>query len=214
MDGYIEPFYEAAQREHEPGHIWTDQPLYLPPRHGLKISRVDPKDDRHLDYEIVGRIDDLFNHAPVHSMRLESSEAPVVGVAKRDRPVIILGGTAASDIAQRDGKPTHHDIVWAVPVYRTEHYDEDIRRRIQRYDFRNFFFLPEDKNRGFKEGFARLDHAQPIMRGMLRSHRGMKLSSDALDALREWYVYFTTDQVDPESLIFDYRKSQTAAAEG
>ena len=40
MFGWIEPFYEQADAAIEPGHIWCDQPIYLPPRHGLKIERV------------------------------------------------------------------------------------------------------------------------------------------------------------------------------
>jgi hypothetical protein len=212
MHGYIEPFYEAADPGYEPGHVWNDQPIYLPARHGLKITRVNPEDDRELNYEIRGRTDDLFDHPPVFSMQLESTEAPVVAVAKKDRPVIILGGVAASEIAQHRDQPTHLEIVWAVPIYGAENYPEAIRNRIRIYDFRNFFYLPEDAALGFKEGFARLDHAQPVKRSMLRTHRGLRLTSDARDALREWYVYFTTDWIDRESMILDYRRDQSKAA--
>src|SRR5829696_7307728 len=67
MYGYIEPFYEAAAAAREPGHVWADQPVYLPPRHGLKLTRVNPQDDRDLDFEVVGRTADTFNHAPVQT---------------------------------------------------------------------------------------------------------------------------------------------------
>jgi hypothetical protein len=33
--GWIDPFYEPAAAAIEPGHIWCDQPLELPPRHAL-----------------------------------------------------------------------------------------------------------------------------------------------------------------------------------
>lgn len=143
-------------------------------------------------------------------MAMQSTEAPVIAVAKKDRPVIVLGGLTASEIAQNRENPTAHEIVWAIPIYGAEHYPERIRRRIQIYDFRNFFFLPGDADLGFKEGFARLDHAQAIKVSMLKTHRGLRLTSDALDALREWFIYFTTDWIDRESLIFDYRREQTA----
>ena len=130
--GYIEPFYQAAPAAREPGHIWSDQPVYMPPRHGLKLTRVNPSDDRDLDFEIVGRTADTFNHAPVHSLRLESSEALVVTRAKWDRPVVILGGASASAVTPGSVHPTHLDNVWAVPIYGGDQYPEALRRRIQR----------------------------------------------------------------------------------
>jgi hypothetical protein len=54
----------------------------MPPRHGLKITRVNAQDDSDLDFEICGRTADTFNHPPVHSLKLESSAALVVAQAK------------------------------------------------------------------------------------------------------------------------------------
>jgi hypothetical protein len=72
--GWIDPFYEAVEPALEPGHIWCDEPIYLPPRHGLKVERVNPKDDRELELTVCGRTADIFDHPPVHSLKLESSE--------------------------------------------------------------------------------------------------------------------------------------------
>jgi hypothetical protein len=58
--GVIDPFYEAAESAVEPGHLWCDQPIYLPPTHGLKIERVNPTDDRDLDLTVCGRTADSF----------------------------------------------------------------------------------------------------------------------------------------------------------
>jgi hypothetical protein len=202
--GVIDPFYEAAESTVEPGHIWCDQPIYLPPTHGLKIERVNPTDDRDLDLTVCGRTADIFAHPPVHSLRLEASEAAVVAKAKRDRPVVILGGTAAMHITPR--VTTHAGTAMAVPVYGADQYDEHIRRRMAYYEFTNVFYLPACEPLRFEEGFARLDHAQPVLVNHLSRHRGLKLSEDALAALVEWFMAYTTDRIPEDSLILAYRR--------
>lgn len=205
MHGWIDPFYDPAAAAIEPGHIWCDQPIYLPPRHGLKIERVNPSDDSNLNLTICGRTTDIFTHPPIHSMRLESTEAAVVAKTKRNRPVIVLGGTTASELLPH--RTSHADTVMVVPVYGADQFDEHARRRIAYYEYTNAFYLPALKSPKFDEGFARLDHAQPVSRDHLTGHRGLKLSSDALDALVEWFVAFTTNRQLDGSLILEYRKA-------
>lgn len=154
MHGWIEPYYEAAEPAIEPGHIWCDQPIYLPPRHGLKIERVDPQDDRNLQFTVCGRTADTFSHPPVHSLTLESSEAAVVAKTKRNRPVIVLGGTSATEL--RPASTRHAETVMVVPVYGADQYDQHARRRVSYYEFTNAFYLPASKRPRFDEGFARL----------------------------------------------------------
>lgn len=206
MHGWIDPFYESAAATVAPGHVWCDQPIYLPPRHGLKIERVDPRDDTNLDLTVCGRTADIFDHPPIHSMRLESSEAAVIAKTKRDRPVIVLGGTTATELLPPPKRSTHAATVWIVPVYGADQFDSHTRRRIAYYEFTNAFYLPASKALGFDEGFARLDHAQPVSRDHLTRHRGFKLASDALDALIEWFVAFTTNRQIEDSLILEYRR--------
>lgn len=202
MHGWIDPFYVASAACVEPGQIWSDQPIYLPPRHGLKIKRVDPENDRKLDLTICGRTDDTFDHDPIHSLKLSSTEGAVVAKTKKDRPVIILGGTSATEL--KPSGTEHADTVMVVPVYGADQYDPQFRKRVAYYEFSNAFYLPE--HRGFDEGFARLDHVQPVFRARLRRHRGLKLSEDALEALVEWFVAFTTGRQIDDSLILDYRR--------
>lgn len=204
MYGWIEPFYVTDDRAMEPGHIWCDQPIYLPPRHGLKIDRVDPQDDTTLDLTVCGRTADIFEHPPIHSLKLESSEAAVVAKTKRNRPVIVLGGTTATEL--RPASTRHAETVMVVPVYGADQYDERTRRRISYYEFTNAFYLPACERTSFDEGFARLDHAQPVLQTHLVDHRGLKLSSDALDALVEWFVAFSTNRLPDDSVILDYRR--------
>lgn len=204
MFGLIEPFYEASSASIDAGQIWRDQPIYMPPRHGIKIDRVDPQDDRELGLKIVGRTQDTFDHMPIKSLGLPSSEALVAARAKWERPVIVLGGSNAQELTP--AKTDHADIVMAVPVYGADQYDEHTRKRIAGYDFANAFYLPEDKSLKFDEGFARLDHVQAVHRGHLRRHRGFKLAPDALDALIEWLFMFMTGRIDPSSVLLEFRK--------
>ncbi len=208
MFGWINPFYETTAAAVEPGHIWCDQPIYLPPRHGLKIERVDPLDDRKLDFRVCGRTADTFDHPPVHSLKLQSSEAAVIAKAKKDRPVIVLGGTSATDLRPESTRLA--ETVMVVPVYGADQYDAHTRKRVSYYEFTNVFYLPDNVRPAFDEGFVRLDHVQPVLRRHLTRHRGLKLSSDALDALVEWFVAFSTNRVPRDSVIIDYRREMLA----
>jgi hypothetical protein len=202
--GYIEPFYEAAEAAIEPGHIWTDHPVYMPPRHGLKLDRVSPTDDTTLELSVCGRTADIYGHPPVKSMNLASGEAAVVAKTKRNRPVIVLGGTTATEV--RPAGTTHAGTVMVVPVYGADQYDTHTRRRMAYYEFTNVFYLPEHDRPKFDEGYARLDHAQPIDQRHLGSHRGLKLAPEAVDVLVEWFVAFTTNRLFDDSQIPDYRR--------
>ncbi len=209
MHGWIDPFYEPASRAIAPGHVWCDQPIYMPPRHGLKITRVNPQNDADLDYEVCGRTADTFSHPPIHSLRLESSEGLVVAQTKRNRPVIILGGTAATELRPIDTR--HVETVFVVPVYGADQFDEQVRRRISYYEFTNAFYLPDCTRPQFDEGFARLDHAQAVSQSHLVNHRGLKLVSDALDALVEWFVAYATGRLPDDSIILEFRREMLAS---
>jgi hypothetical protein len=200
--GLIDPFYEQTDAAKEAGHIWCDEPIYLPPRHGLKIGRVDPQDDSTLDLTICGRTADIFEHPPINSLKLGASEAAVVARAKRDRPVIVLGG-GATEI--KPGSTQHAGTLMVVPVYGADQYDERTRRRLMYYEFTNGFYLPAFAKPPFDEGFARLDHVQPVFSDRLVKHRGLKLVPEALDALVEWLIYSTTNRLPEDSVILAYR---------
>lgn len=204
--GVIEQFYEAAEKSVLAGHVWCDQPLYLPPRHGAKITRLDPRDDRRLGIKVCGRTADTFEHAPIKSLGLASSEAVVLAKTKKDRPVVILGGLSAVDLSAGRDRAQHNETAWVVPVYGADQFDEGMRRRIAGYEFTNLFYLPADKGLKFEEGFARLDHAQSVSVKNLSKHRGLRLSPEALEALIEWYMHYSTGRLPAGSLIDDYRR--------
>jgi hypothetical protein len=222
--GWIEPFFEQSEPALEPGQIWLGQPIGLPPRRGLKLEKIDPKDDRKLAFKVTGRTGETFDHPPVHSLGLRSDEAVVVAKAKRDRPVVVLGGTTATRLggttatrlggAAGDAGTVEADAardagtVMVVPVDAANGYDEQTRRRVSRYEFANAFYLPAWERPRFAEGFARLDHTQPVRLADLAEPLGLKLSADALDALVEWFVAFATDRRPDDSLILEYRREQ------
>lgn len=206
MFGWIEPFLEPCGSAVEPGHIWTDQTIYLPPRHGLAIERVDPNDDRQLKFAVCGRTAEIFDHPPVHSLKLESTEGAVVAKTKRDRPVIILGGTSASELSAGRDRAAIADTVMVLPIYGADQFSAHMRSRIAYYEFTNLFYVPAHAVPSFDEGFARLDHVQPVHRNHLGSHRGLKLAPDALDALIEWFVAYTTGRQPTDSIIVEYRR--------
>ena len=216
MHGWIEPFLERAEAAIEPGHIWSALPIALPPRHALKIGRVDPKDDAKLDFKVTARGDGAFGHPPIHSLQLASDEAILLARATRNTPVVVLGGTAAAtpsagelgDDGPRDGR---HAMV--VPLHAADRYDEQTRRGAARYEFANAFYVPACGRPRFAESIARLDHVQPLPQAELTEHRGIRLSDDALDALVEWFVAFTTNRLPGDSLIAAYRREQLAAGD-
>jgi hypothetical protein len=206
--GWIEPFYEPAEAAIEPGHIWCDQPLQLPARQALKIDRVNPKDDSKVDFTLTERTADSFEHPPVHSLGLGAGEGAVLARTTRDHPVVVLGGTTATELGP-DGA-TDAGTVIVVPVFAAERYDAETRRRIAAYGFTNAFYLPASPRPPFAEAFARLDQAQPVFRSHLGSHQGLKLAADALDALIEWFIAFSTNRQPEDSLILEYRREHLA----
>jgi hypothetical protein len=205
MHGIIDPFYLESDADHEPGQIWCDHPVYLPARHGLKFTRADPTDDSKLDYEICGRTAEIYNHPPVHSLTMKSTEGAVIAKTKKDRPVIVLGGHGASQVSPARAA-SHADIVMVVPVYGADQYTEAMRRRMRVYDFSNLFYLPAVPAFHFDEGFTRLDHVQPVQAAHLSKHRGLRLAPEALDALNEWLLRFLTNTRPADSLIEEYRQ--------
>jgi hypothetical protein len=199
--GWIEPFYQRAEAAIEPGHIWCDQPVELPPRHALAIDRVDPKDDSKVSFTVAARTPGAIDHPPVHGLGLGAAEGALLARTAR-RLVVVLGGTTATELDPEGPREAATAIV--VPVFAAARYDEAARRRIAAYAYTNAFYLPAFPP--LPESFARLDQAQPALRAHLVEHQGLKLSPDALDALVEWFVAFSTNRRPEDSLILEYRR--------
>jgi hypothetical protein len=101
-----------------------------------------------------------------------------------------------------------------IPVYGADQFDEHTRRRISYYEFTNAFYLPAQEVPQFDEGFARLDHVQSVGQKHLTNHRGIKLASDALEALIEWFIAYATGRLAADSLILGYRSEMLKSLGG
>ncbi|MCI0634919.1 MAG: hypothetical protein L0206_13530 [Actinobacteria bacterium] len=214
MHGLIDPFYEAAPggqpNNIQRGQICEDQPVYLPAKWGLRITRVDPMDDRNVGFEITGRTEDVFSHAPlVGPPPLADGEAFIVGKAKLRRPVIVLAGEGFELFAgPQAAKPS--DTFLCAPVYGGDQYAEEMRKRVRAYEYSNFFYLPQSKSPLFREGMVRFDHVQAIRRDHLRNRARAQLTADALLALQDWLYHYLTGRLSADSLIGEYRAEELA----
>jgi len=211
MHGVIEPFYLPSKTgrpdDIERGEIYEDQPIYLPSRHGLRITKVDPVDDRVVDFEVTGRTEDIFNHPPITKPKLPSGEALIVGQAKWQRPVIVLA-SEGFDVFAGPGAARGADSFLCAPVYGGDQFSAEIRSRVRAYEYPNLFYLPESGVPLFREGLVRFDHMQAIRRSDLRRRKPARLSEDALDAMEEWLFHFLTGRLPGDSLLAEYRSEE------
>jgi hypothetical protein len=239
MHGWID-FYASAAAAVAAGQIWHGEALALPAAHGLRIDRVSASDDARAtvtfteraggeDGEGAGsatasastgaraarparaarspRAEKAADHPPIKRLGLRSDEAVAVVVARR-QPLIVLGGAHAAELTADGARDA--DTVLVVPVQATSTLPQPLRRRIAAYAFPNAFFLPAAPEHRFAEGVARLDQAQPLPRALLSAHAGVALTADALDALVEWFVAYSTGRRFEDSLIADYRRERLA----
>ncbi|MDW5594641.1 hypothetical protein VSS74_09855 [Conexibacter stalactiti] len=207
MHGWID-YYEPAQATVTGGQIWFGEPIALPAVHGLRIDRVSPRDDTRASVTFADRAAAAAgDHPPIKVLGLRSDESAAVVTARR-RPLVVLGGAGATELTPAG--PRAADTVLVVPVESVADHPRELRLRIAAYEFPNAFYLPAAPQHRFAEGFARLDQAQPLPRAALTGHRGFALTADALDALVEWFVAYSTGRRFEDSLIADYRRERLA----
>lgn len=214
MHGIIEPFYEAAPQGQpgviQRGEIYEDQPVYVPARHGLRITKVDPMDDRNVDFEITGRTEDIFNHPPITGPpALPNGEAFIVSKGKLRRPVIVLAGQGFDLLAgPQVARPS--DTFLCAPVYGGDQFSEEIRQRIRAYEYANMFYLPQSSVPRLDEGLVRFDHVQAIYRQHLRRRKSARLTEEALLAMEDWLYHYLTGRLPTDTLIAEYRSEELA----
>jgi hypothetical protein len=209
MLGWIDPFYEPADPAVAPGHVWRAQPVALPPAHALTVDRVSPRDDARLSVTVADRTAAPVDHPPVKRLGLRSDDALLAATAAPAQLAIVLSAAAATDFAG-DADTRDADTVFVVPWRAIDLQPEPTRRRVAAYGFANAFYLPAAPEHRYPESLARLDHAQPVPRASLTAHQGFALSSDALDALVEWFVAYSTGRRFGDSLIAQYRAEKLA----
>lgn len=211
MHGLVDPVYEAVDgrspNDIRRGDIYEDQPVYLPARHALRLSKIDPKETRQPEFEIAGRTHDAFLHQPIKwPVELPHGEALIVSRAKWSRPVIVISDAAGSELIAGLGSSRVVTTRVCIPIYGCDQHDRTTMQRVERYEFPNLFYLPKSVRPHMDEGFARLDHLQAIESSSLRNRR-CQLSSDALDFLDEWLAGYLTGRMPSSGLIALYLSS-------
>lgn len=212
MDGLIDPFYVTARTDQhhriEVGEFYLDQPVYMPPKYGLRINRVTAADEVD-DVDIIGRTQDLYNHPPVRRLRLGNDEALVVTKSKKNRPVLVLAQPGGNPLPGPDTVADAHTWLCA-PIYGGTQFSQNMRRSIRAYKYPNLFYLPECASPSFREGFVRFDHLQAIPEQHLTRRMPARLSEDAIEALHEWLFFYLTQRLPSNSVIAEYRQEKLA----
>jgi mRNA-degrading endonuclease toxin of MazEF toxin-antitoxin module len=209
MFGLID-FYLARRssnvNEIRRGDIYEDQPVYMPARHGIRLTNIDPNDEQDPDFELCGRTEDIFHHPPLKRYHLESNEAWIVHKAKWARPVVVLSHEPTVDPLPGHG-PQPSETYLCAPIFGADQHAKELRQRIAAYEFPNLFYLPESGSPSFSEGFVRLDFIQSIRKLDLRNPR-CSLTADAMTALDEWLLHYLTGSLPVGSLVGEYRREE------
>ena len=169
----------------------------------IALRSYDPQDERRNVYSIATHDpgdSSLFDHPPVHEIRLQNDEALIINKTKR-RPVIVMSQrnqdwpVAGARLAERG--------LVCLPMY-SFHADDtqEFRNRIRAQEYPWWLYLPE-RSPFPLEGFARLDRIQTIEQTHLTPTR-RALTDDALWFASEWLRYYLTEEID--EFLLEYRQ--------
>ncbi len=207
MVDLVEDFYRrvtvAESRRLERGQICLAPVAYLSSQiQTVWLESYDPRDES-LNLYSIRRSEPneptLFNHTPVHELRLESNEELLIAKSKL-RPVIVASqrnefwGLGGGRLAER-GRV-------CLPMY-SFHPDDsnEFRERVRAQEYPWWVYMPEQL--GLREGFARIDRVQTIEESHLRPTQNA-LTEDALWFVSEWLRYWLTEDIDP--VLLEYRQ--------
>ena len=203
----IEDFYHRVEpveaRQLNRGQICWAPVAYLSSQiNSVALASYNPQDERLNRYAILpSEIDDplLFNHTPIHELRLQNDEEMLVNRVKR-RPVIIVS-QKNGQWRLGGGRLTERGLV-CIPIYSFQTADSaEFRNRIRAQEYPWWLYMPAIH--GFREGFARLDRLQVIEERHLQPMLSA-LTNDALWFVSEWLRYYVTGEIEP--LLWEYRE--------
>ena len=170
----------------------------------VDLSSYNPRDERLNQYSLTTHEPDdlsIFDHFPVHELRLQSDEALLVDRAKR-RPVVVM--SQRNEYWAMGGARLSERGLVCLPMYSFQRDDsQEFRNRIQAQEYPWWIYLPERSSFQVREGFARIDRLQTIEELQLQPAR-YALTDDALWYASEWLRYFLTGEID--ELLFEYRE--------
>jgi hypothetical protein len=194
---YYRSTSEAEARRPERGQLCWGPGLYLPARLAtLHLTHYDPRDERRNRYSLSSNTppNQLFNHTPIHELRLEHDEELLVIKAKRRLMVVMSQSPKAWPPG---GARLRERGYVCLPLYSFHRNDSPaIRSRIQALEYPWWIYLPDDATLGIREGFARLDRMQVVEERLLQP-RTIALTDEALWFVSEWVRYYLTEEIEP-----------------
>ena len=207
MVDLVEDFYRrvtaAESRRFDRGQIcWAPIPYLSSQIENVSLESYDPRDESRNRYSVRRSEPNdtaLFNHTPVHELRLESNEELLITKTKR-RPVIVT--SQRNEFWQLGGVRLAERGRVCLPMYSFHPDDSDVfRERVRAQEYPWWIYMPEQFD--FREGFARIDRIQTVEESHLRPTRNA-LTEDALWFVSEWLRYWCTEEIDP--VLLEYRQ--------
>ena len=195
---------QTVARQFNRGQICWGPVGYLSSQlQSIALQSYNPRDERLNRYSMSTHAPSdrsIFDHMPVHELRLQNDEALLVNKAKR-RPVIVV--SQKNDRWPRAGARLAERGLVCLPMYSFRPDDShEFRRRIRAQEYPWWLYLPAHSTQ-FLEGFARLDRLQTIEETHLQPIR-RALTDDALWFVSEWLRYYLTEEID--DLLLEYRR--------
>ena len=208
----IEEFYRSVEpveaRQLNRGQICWGPILYMSSQiQRIELESYNPIDEHSNRYALLTSEPDdasLFDHTPIHEIRLQNNEELLVNKAK-PRPVIVV--SQRNYFWNMGGARLSERGLVCIPIYSFQDDDSnEFRSRIKAQEYPWWIYLPEDRR--VREGFARLDRLQVIEETHLQP-RSFALSDDALWFVSEWLRYYMTNEIDP--LFWEARRESIQA---
>ncbi len=176
----------------------------------VDLSSYNPRDERLNQYSLATHEPNdlsLFDHPPIHELRLQSDEVLLVNKAKL-RPVVVM--SERNQYWQGGGGRLSERGLVCLPMYSFQRNDsQEFRNRIRAQEYPWWLYLPE--YRSLREGFARIDRLQTIEELQLQPTQ-YALTDSALWFASEWLRYYLTGEID--ELLFEYREEAVRSLQG
>lgn len=197
VERYYQTTSEAEARRFPRGQFCWGPGLYLPSRlQTLELLHYEPHNEALNRYAVLPNppAQLLFDHTPVHELRLEHDEELLVIKAKRRLLVVVSQAPTpwppAGDRLQERGYV-------CLPAYSFHPEDSpEFRTRIRALEYPWWLYLPAESAPKMQEGFMRLDRMQVVEERLLQPTR-TRLTEEALFFVSEWLRYYLTGEIDP-----------------
>jgi len=197
VERYYRTTSDAEAQRLERGQLCWGPGLYLSSSLAtLQLTTYNPHNESLNRYAVspTRPFEQLFNHTPVHDIRLQHDEELLIIRAKRRLMAVV--SQAPIPWAPAGGRLAELGYV-CVPLYSFHQNDSpEFRARVQAMEYPWWVYFPANDNLRIYEGFARLDRIQVIEKNML-SPRSVALTEDGLWLLSEWVRYYLTEEIEP-----------------